>query len=506
MPDRGSSGLFNRLSWPKLARWLLLPPAAVAAGFLFAEKEPGFRTLDGVSVIRTSLHKINRSLKSDRPEMQVTVRVNPVPVALPTTMPEPRPEPAAEPVAAAMPGIAPVAVGPLAGFYRGLREIDTGTRARPVTILHLGDSHIAADRFSGDLRSLFQARFGNAGRGMMMPGFPFPYYRAQGVEFSKTGAWTASNSFRNDSGPYGVTGVRLTTRQGGATLSLTSEDGPFEWAEATFLTGAGMGAATVSVGQATETTSTAGKDGSLRRVRIERKGSKMTVTARGDGPVSVLSWAIGYERPGVRYVSFGIPGATAETTRRWDDALLAADIERLNPDLVILGFGTNEGFNDGLNLSTYSQRVTELMGRISAAAPQVSFLIIGPGDSARLPRFAGGSRRDLPCRDLDDSERANYTTLLRSRSPKLARWHPPAKLGEVRHALKEIAQSQGAMFWDWSRAMGGPCGIQDWVRSQPALAAGDYVHITAEGARRSARMLFTAIMAGYSPLDRLAAK
>lgn len=503
MPDKAPSGLFSLRIWPRRVHWLLLPPAAVAAGFLFADSEPGFRTLDGVSIIRTSLHKINRSFKADKPEVVVTLKVNPEPVLVPAAQPESLAD--AEPPRPAPPRVEPVPAGPLAGFYQGLKEIDAGIRTRPVTVLHLGDSHIAADRFSGDLRALFQARFGNAGRGMMMPGFPFPYYHAQGVKFAKQGSWSASNSFRNDAGPYGVTGVRLTTRQPGAKISLTSVDGPFEWAEATFLTGPGMGSAALAVDSVSESASMAGKEDGLRRLRIEHKGTALSVTARGDGPVSVLSWAIGYERPGVRYVSFGIPGATAETTRRWDDALLAADIKRLAPDLVILGFGTNEGFNDGLNLASYKQRVVELMGRITESAPHTSFLIIGPGDSARLPRFAGGSR-SLPCRALDDSERANYSSLLRGHSPRLARWHPPAKLGAVRNVLHEVATEQGAMFWDWSRVMGGPCGIRDWVQARPALATTDHVHITAEGARRSARMLFTAIMAGYSPRDQVAAK
>ncbi|MGD9868178.1 MAG: hypothetical protein AB7U38_09305, partial [Hyphomicrobiales bacterium] len=298
MPDKVPSGLFSLRIWPRRAHWLLLPPAAVAAGFLFADNEPGFRTLDGVSIIRTSLHKINRAFKADKPEVVVTLKVHPRPVLVPADGPGhvagavlPQPRPASPP---SPPRIDPVPAGPLAGFYRGLKEVDAGARTRPVTILHLGDSHIASDRFSGDLRALFQTRFGNAGRGMMMPGFPFPYYHAQGVKFAKQGAWTASNSFRNDSGPYGVTGVRLTTRQAGAWISLTSVDGPFEWAEATFLTGPGMGGARLSVDSVSESASMDSKQEGLRRLRIEHKGTELAVTSRGEGPISVLSWAVGY--------------------------------------------------------------------------------------------------------------------------------------------------------------------------------------------------------------------
>jgi hypothetical protein len=50
--------------------------------------------------------------------------------------------------------------------------------------------------------------------------------------------------------------------------------------------------------------------------------------------------------------------------------------------------------------------------------------------------------------------------------------------------------------------MGGTCGIHAWVHSDPPLAAADHVHLTEEGSRRSARLLFRELMAGYDDYDR----
>src|SRR5688572_4463887 len=44
----------------------------------------------------------------------------------------------------------------LASFFKTLSALESGRVESPVTILHLGDSHIAADRFSGDMREQFQ--------------------------------------------------------------------------------------------------------------------------------------------------------------------------------------------------------------------------------------------------------------------------------------------------------------------------------------------------------------
>ncbi len=112
----------------------------------------------------------------------------------------------------------------LAPLYGALVKVESGAAAAPVTILHLGDSHIASDRITGEVRRLLQARFGDAGRGLMMPGFPFPYYKAPGFSFEKTGKWTAADSL-NEDGAYGITGVSLAGSGADAVLKLPARPG-----------------------------------------------------------------------------------------------------------------------------------------------------------------------------------------------------------------------------------------------------------------------------------------
>ncbi|GAB4240467.1 MAG: hypothetical protein Kow0032_28130 [Methyloligellaceae bacterium] len=391
----------------------------------------------------------------------------------------------------------------LARFHRALHQLKTGARHAPVTILHLGDSHIASDRFTGDVREMLRARFGDAGRGLMMPGFPFAYYRARGVKFARRGTWKAANSFRGAKGPFGITGVRLTSSQKGARLSLASDGGPFEWAEVTFLTGPRHGSAFVAVNNKGRMVSTKGESGRVKRVRIDHKGVELSIRVQGDGPVSLLSWAVGNNRPGIRYVNLGIPGATADTARRWDNELVAEDIRHLKPDLIVLGFGTNEGFNDGLRIADYEQRVADLADRLMAAAPQAALAIIGPPDAARYPRYATG-RSAAGCRPLSAGERSDYARLYRSRSKTLMRWHAPPKLAEVRAALARVAKARNAHYWDWSAAMGGPCAVHEWSRSRPRLAASDHVHITARGSLLSAHAFYASLIAGYDAAHKVA--
>lgn len=398
---------------------------------------------------------------------------------------------------------------PLSKFYRALSGLQSGLRSEPVTILHLGDSHIAADRFSGDLRALFQKRFGNAGRGSVMPGYPFPWYRARGVDFAKEGSWSASNSFQGDPGKYGLSGVRLTAGGKGAKLTMTSTQGAAEWAEVSFLTQPGGGRAIVTFGGEQREVSTSGAESGLRRVRFNRKGRELSIVSKDEKPVSILSMSTGQNRPGVRYVNFGIPGATADTTALWDDELVADGLAHHKPDLIVLGYGTNEGFNDGLDGAAYAKRYKSLVKRMKRETPQASFLIIGPPDVARFPRFARKSKSiaaNASCRPLISEEVRNYSSLKAKKSSQLARWHAPPNITVVRAALERVAREEGAYFWDWSQVMGGPCGIHKWVQADPPLAASDHVHLRSAGAKRSAEALFDDLMSGYDAHVRLASR
>ena len=391
----------------------------------------------------------------------------------------------------------------LANFYGALRGLDEGTRSEPVTILHLGDSHIASDRFSGDMRELLQARFGNAGRGMMMPGFPFGYYRARGVTFTKSPGWKAHNSLHKGNGPYGLSGVKMTAGNRGAWLQLASKAGAFEWADVAFLTGPKRGRVKTAVDNTTKTVSTRSETAGVLYERIPVKGTKLRLLLEGNGPVTILSLAVGASRPGVRYVNFGIPSATASITGRWDDVIVSEDLKRLTPDLIVLGYGTNEGFNDELRRDVYERQMTEFIVKLQRLQPGADVLVIGPPDGARYPRKM---RRDTKtagltgagCRALSGDETKSYSKLVRSGDRRLARWHPPPKLAVVRSALKSAAANTGSYFWVWSCVMGGACGIHDWVKAAPKLAASDHVHITSAGSKQSAEALFTQLMAGFT--------
>lgn len=412
-------------------------------------------------------------------------RVETTAAVLPTSAPDPGATAAAQPVQAVP------AREALAHFFKALTALDQGARKDPVTILHLGDDHIAADRLASVLRSEFQARFGDAGRGFMAPGT----FRIAGAGIARQGDWHAASSAAGDDGPFGLTGVRLTGRNG-ARLTLSMRDAPFDWAEITFAAGPNTGTAFVAVDKQGDSVSTRAAESTWQRIKINAGGKNLTVRAEGERPIHLLSWKMARESAGVHYVNLGVPGATARTPERWKEAFVEADMERLSPDLVVLGYGTNEAFDHSFDGEAYAGAVSRLIERLKTAAPEASLLVMGPPDVARIPAYASLESADA-CRALTAEERSNYTALLRARNPRLGRWHPPLNLRKVRSTLRRAASEHGAFFWDWSEFMGGACSIHAWVHARPPLATADHRHFTERGARESARALFQDIMQAY---------
>ena len=172
-----------------------------------------------------------------------------------------------------------------------------------------------------------------------------------------------------------------------ATLVLTSTGAPFASAEVLLLKAPGNGNAIISAGKLREEISTASAQQSVLRVALNGKAGSVKIEVKGDGPITVLGWSVSSGRPGVRYVNLGIPGASALTTNRFDRELAASDIKDLAPKLVVLGYGTNEGFIDSLDLDAYAKGYERLIALVKDAAPDASLVILGPLDGARLSRF-----------------------------------------------------------------------------------------------------------------------
>ncbi|MGB5948118.1 MAG: GDSL-type esterase/lipase family protein [Parvibaculum sp.] len=366
---------------------------------------------------------------------------------------------AAEPKCA-VPEARPETQKGLEHFRSELADLAAGRRTAPVTILHLGDSHIALDHLTGAMRARWTAEFGDAGRGLP-PGVPYRYYAPQGYKVSMRGDWDAASSLgRRVQGPFGLQGYRVSSGDARAEMTIEAER-DFSMVEIDTAGGPETGALLLQIDGSAPLRLVTGSDGpGLVQLRVPAASAhRLTLSPAGDGPVRLLGWALLRNGPGIRYDSHGISGATIDVTERWDEAIFSRQLASLAPDLVILGYGTNEGFNDALDLDAYAHRFEKLILRIRRDSPGASIAVLGAFDGARRAKAGTAAT----CGDG---------------------WTVPPKLDRLRETQREVAARSGAFYFDASRVMGRPCGIDQWARATPPLAWPDRVHLKPEGARR----------------------
>lgn len=395
----------------------------------------------------------------------------------------------------------------LNAFYDRLYELESGG-TDTLRILHLGDSHIAGDRFSGSLQSRFAARFGDAGRGQLPPGSPFLYYRRKGFSVEMSEGWTIFSSLSGAGvGPFGLSGYRAETASVNDWMSFTVDESvPLEAISLNLLQQPGGGTISLMVdGEERAGFQTNGAFSRLMQVSIEVSAARRVVLhALGDGPVALLGWGGEGSSPGVVYEAQGIPGATVRVMDAWDEDIVSAELATMQPDLIILGYGTNEGFDDALNTDLYRAHLEMQVRLLKAQVPGATLLLLGAFDGARLPAWAelrpsqqAATRAALPCEPLALHERATYASLNEDRDPVLGRWHSPPNLSSVRTVQREVARSEGLAYWDGAAAMGGACAIHGYVFQEPPLAYGDHVHLTPAGADHLAAKLWDRLIAPY---------
>lgn len=367
----------------------------------------------------------------------------------------------------------------LDGVFEALAATEAGTRDRPVHILQIGDSHTAGDRITGKLRVDLQRRFGRAGRGVLPPGVPYEGYAPYQVTVGQRG-WVMENApLQPPAGTptprTGLAGTRATgTRD--AVMGFDLEPG----VEATVLGVCGRGAANGSVlsveagGVGRELDLGRGGDEVCREMVLPGATRSVRLVAGGDGAVIDSVRLIGAAR-GVTVSNLGRVGASLRDLAVRDEATVAAELGTWRPDLIVLAYGVNDGFDDGLDGAAYEALLRGQIARMRRLAPGASLMLLGAPDGLRsgvTPGSGGGCSAD--------GMRA-----------------PPPKLAVVRDVQRRVAADLGVAFWDWHGRMGGDCSADRLALGAEPLMRGDRVHFTSAGADWIGGILSGDLMAAY---------
>ncbi|MGI4761596.1 MAG: GDSL-type esterase/lipase family protein [Janthinobacterium lividum] len=358
-------------------------------------------------------------------------------------------------------------------FYQRLRQLprypaSLGGRVR---VVHLGDSHLQADIFSGRVRQELQRTYGNAGRGLA---FPFRVARADGSSSFRTaataGQWRVRRVLAKPDSllPVGLAGFVLATADSGAafTLRIPALRRPnYTFSKLTLLRQPGPAAFDWQVRSAqgrllgTLAGSTAGFAPTVVLDSLrDFVALRATRTSLRQTSAQLYGLLLDNGQPGVVYHTIGVNGAAVRHYNR--APLFFEQLPALAPDLLIISLGTNDAYEPGFDPTAFQRQLDTLVSRLRRRCPQADVLLTAPADSYRRRRY---------------------------RNPDLAR---------LRTVLRAYAQAHDLAYWDFAAVQGGYGSMRAWQAH--GLAGTDLVHFTNKGYDVQGLLLYLALQDGFA--------
>ncbi len=361
----------------------------------------------------------------------------------------------------------------LESFHASLRRTARGVAS--TRVMQFGASHTEADQFTGYLREVFQAQFGDAGHGYIMPALPWRGYSHMDVRVNSSKGWITGKAYSKTGqtdGLYGLGGFSCSTKSSlDWAWVATSQRSNFGRAvsriEVSWLAQPEGGAFDLLVDRkltATIRTNHSVVQPDYKQILVPDGPHEVEIRPKGDGEVRLLGMILERNAAGVVVDSLGIRGARASVMLKWDADVWMSQLRRRQPHLVILAYGTNESGDTHQSIGRYERTLSKVIARVKGATPQASCVLVGPTDRPlRLDR----------------------------------KWTRRHRVTEVIGAQRRVASRFGCGFWDARDSMGGEMSILRWREADPPMAAKDMVHLTTGGYYALADDLYNALLYGW---------
>lgn len=328
--------------------------------------------------------------------------------------------------------------GDLAGQIADLRQrfvrLKKGDKA-VIRITQFGDSHTAADFFTGRLRDVLQRRYGDAGIGWIAP------LRVRGQRHAKItyeqDGWTLYNSRRDAYPNYPMGGYVAGADEDDAKvrIKLRTPNPRQQWTMKVLYREVSSNNAPWKTlhGQTTLPTDyyAHGSNTRIGGIRLEKTRGK-----------------------GVIVEPIAANGAQNTLWDSWGRDWYLRDLSALDSDLVILSYGTNEAFDDHFSATAFRRDMTKRVRQVREALPDSLILIMGAPESYRY--LSSGASINGDC----EAQR-------------------PSPLTTIQQIQAEVAEQQNTLYWDWQAAMGGRCQVNNLIAD--GLMQKDGVHFTRNG-------------------------
>lgn len=349
-----------------------------------------------------------------------------------------------------------------------LRDADAGKRIR---LTFFGASHTAGDFWTGQIRRVLQARYGDIGHGFVMPVAMAKGSRGHDINLCSAGEWKRDYVGKEDGHGDDAYGLGMSVS--------SSNPADFAWAETTHQNPLGRQFSTAHI----FTLGTFGGGGLLAQIdrsdpfllptnkehtelidtiiQVPQNGHRITLSPIGDGEARIFGMSLENEGPGALVDAIGIRGRQAKTWLEWNEIILRDMLSILNPDIIVLAYGTNEANDTDYNMDNYERDLRTVLNKMQRVHSTSACILVGPSD-----------------RGSKISEKT------------FSVWERTQLVAEVQ---RTVAPEFGCVFWDWQQATGGVGSMIAWNNTTPRLASNDLIHFTGKGYQVSANQFLQAL-------------
>ena len=369
----------------------------------------------------------------------------------------------------------------LSSFIHALKLLDAG-KDTVLTIVHLGDSHIEAGYYSGQIMRLLQQRYGNAGRGWVAPfrlarmSQPEDYFIRSNIREWVSGRINQPSK-KTPIGPGGI-GIRsnasslkldlLTAPVNGEGYSFnqvvlyrgnkamvmqptgTRKEG-IRFSHGLTEVGPRMVADTFFLPSLRDTL--------LLQSSLRKPGAKTNSPAT-DFTNFYYGFSLSNGQPGILYHSVGVNGAMFV---HYSDPDFLPRLAALKPSLLIVSLGTNESIGTRFSEEVFARQVRKFLGMVREYMPETAILLTTPADYYKRTRIRG---------------QRGYTYSFNENTEKVAA------------TLSALAREEGLACWDLFSATGGRHSSEQWLDA--GLLSTDRIHFRKEGYLEFGRLFYLA--------------
>ncbi|MBP6611525.1 MAG: hypothetical protein KA206_10615 [Paludibacter sp.] len=345
-------------------------------------------------------------------------------------------------------------------FYNKLAHLDSINTPETVSIVHIGDSHIQGDFMTRELRNAFQKQFGDAGRGLVFPHRLTKSNESYDYRSHSDNRWQwASIRSRKSTTDPGIAGISLFSSDDMQKLNIAvtqhdSIDKSFDYVQVICRNDSAPNIAFIETNTSERRLIGFAND-TLYHIPLKKAATNFTFQTTT--PLTVDGFILGKNAKGIQYHVIGVNGAHYADYNKSD--AFFSQMHLLQPDLILVSLGTNEGVNAGITAQVVEKEASKMLAKIRAAGVTCPVALLTPFD--------------------------NY----------YRRRKPNSNLKKVQQGIRNAALNNNMTCIDMYSITGGYGSASEWRAK--GLITSDRIHYSAAGYRLQGQLIFNTLINSY---------